>query len=138
LDAENEIRRSNARLYREGLTGLEDELVLPAERMGASSVFPHFPMQCAEKIALLRWSFEHGRDIGTHGLRNCADLPAFRAWRRECPNARKASESLILLPTYPRYPVSEVKRNIEVIRSFFGRRPKAAASRNRMIGVDAP
>ncbi len=136
LDAENEIRWSNARLYREGLAGLQDELVLPIERSGASSVFPYFPVQCPERTALLRWAFENGRDIGTHGLRNCADLTAFRPYYRECPNARKASCSLILLPTYPRYPVSEVKRNVEVIRSFFERRQRVALYNRSMVSAD--
>jgi perosamine synthetase len=122
LDSENEIRRSHAKRYRDGLAALADELVLPVERRDALSVFPYFPVHCGERIALLEWAFEKGRDIGTHGLRNCADLPAFQTYHRECPNARKASRSLILLPTYPRYPVAEVERNVTVIRSFFDRR----------------
>ncbi len=137
VDVENEIRRSKAQMYREGLDGLEDELVLLVERPGAWSVFPYFPVQCAERTALLRWAFKFGRDIGTHTLRNCADLPAFRPYHRECPNAQEASRSLILLPTYPRYPVSEVKQNIEVIRSFFGQRRRVGVTSKTMAGADA-
>ncbi|MFZ0426875.1 MAG: hypothetical protein WAO20_02075, partial [Acidobacteriota bacterium] len=59
-----------------------------------------------------------GRDIATHRLKNCADLALFRDFRRDCPNARRASESLVLLPTYPRYPVVEIERNIDAIRAF--------------------
>ena len=52
-------------------------------------------------------------------LRNCAALPMFSEFHRDCPNARAAARELVLLPTYSRYPASEVKRNIEIIREFF-------------------
>ncbi|RPI27234.1 MAG: DegT/DnrJ/EryC1/StrS aminotransferase family protein [Acidobacteria bacterium] len=119
VDDENEIRRSNAERYRAGLSGLEG-LILPADNPSASPAFPYFPVQCPNRDQLLRWAFERRRDWPTHGLRNCADLPAFRSFHRDCPNARQASESLILLPTYPRYPLAEIERNIKVIREFFG------------------
>jgi len=59
------------------------------------------------------------RDIAAQHLKNCADLPDFSEFYRDCPVARKTANEVILLPTYPRYPVSDVKRNIKAIRSYF-------------------
>ena len=117
LDGENEIRRSHAELYRAGLAGLEGVTLLRLEP-DCLPVFPYFPVLCRESRGLLHWAFRQGRDIATHSLKNCADLTLFRDFRRDCPNARRASESLILLPTYPRYPVAEIERNIDAIRAF--------------------
>jgi hypothetical protein len=35
-----------------------------------------------------------------------------------CPNARAAARELILLPTYPGYPATEIQKNIDVIQNF--------------------
>jgi dTDP-4-amino-4,6-dideoxygalactose transaminase len=59
-----------------------------------------------------------GRDFSRQHLRNCADLPYFREFYADCPNARAAARELILLPTYPRYPMNEVVKNAEVIADF--------------------
>jgi dTDP-4-amino-4,6-dideoxygalactose transaminase len=63
----------------------------------------------------------HGRDITESYHRNCADLPCFSTWYRDCPRARATSESLIYLPTYPRYTDREIEKTVGVIRRFFGR-----------------
>lgn len=120
LDEENEGRRANASRYRTGLDGLEG-LDLPPDRLDSSPVFPYFPVLSRTRAELLQWMLRKGRDVATHNLRNCADLPIFSPHCRDCPNARRASRSLILLPTYPRYPMSEIDRNIEVIRAFFSK-----------------
>ena len=60
------------------------------------------------------------RDVAAQHLKNCADLPAFSAFYRDCPVARKTANEVIVLPTYPRYPISEVQKNIEAIRAYFG------------------
>ncbi|MEJ2081509.1 MAG: DegT/DnrJ/EryC1/StrS family aminotransferase [Acidobacteriota bacterium] len=118
LEEENQIRRRNADLYLAGLCDLE-ELTLPAFRADSSPVFPYFPIRCRDRSELLQWLLRQRRDVATHSLKNCADLPAFQAFHCDCPNARCASRSLVLLPNYPRYPVSEIHRNIAAIRAFF-------------------
>ena len=54
-------------------------------------------------------------------LHNCADLRCFEDFHRDCPNARKAAQSVVLLPTYPRYSSRDVELNIASIRRYFGR-----------------
>ena len=108
-----------ARLYHEGLQGLPD-VIQPPFKDDGSHTYLYYPLQVPDRQALLRHMFAHGRDVAIQHLRNCADVPCFADHARDCPNARAVAESNILLPTYPRYSSTEVRRNIEAIRSFFG------------------
>jgi dTDP-4-amino-4,6-dideoxygalactose transaminase len=118
VDADTGSRIAHAAVYSRGLAGL-DGLIIPEWKEGWSNIYTYFPVQCRARDALLRHAMRHKRDFAAQHLRNCADLPEFRELHRDCPNARAASRELILLPTYPRYPASEVERNIEAIRDFF-------------------
>jgi integrase len=80
----------------------------------------YYPVRCERRDSLLLFAMVHGRDLAAQHLRNCADLPRFREFYRPCPNARAAAREPVLLPTYPRYPATEIQRNIQVIRKFFG------------------
>ncbi|MBU1137130.1 DegT/DnrJ/EryC1/StrS family aminotransferase, partial [Patescibacteria group bacterium] len=119
IDAASEIRNRKAALYRKGLSGIS-ELVLPPECAGDSTnIYPVFATQYQDRKKLLKWLMQHKRDVAAQHLKNCADLPSFSAFYRDCPVARKTANEVILLPTYPRYPDSEVKKNIAVIQAFF-------------------
>ena len=60
-------------------------------------------------------------DIAAQHLHNCADLECFKEFQRDCPRARATAASVVLLPTYPRYSLADVDRNVAVIRRYFGR-----------------
>ncbi|MCZ6736268.1 MAG: hypothetical protein O7C65_10825, partial [Planctomycetota bacterium] len=79
----------------------------------------YFPIQCSNRQRLLAWLMHQKRDVAAQHLRNCADLPGFSPFYRDCPQARKTADQVVLLPTYPRYPMSEVEKNIDAIRSYF-------------------
>jgi dTDP-4-amino-4,6-dideoxygalactose transaminase len=118
VDSETAVRIAHAALYRDRLASLE-RLILPCRHQGTSHTYTCFPIQCRERDALLRYAAARGRDFAAQHLRNCADLPEFAEFYRDCPNARAAARELILLPTYPRYPVPEIQRNIEIIQDFY-------------------
>jgi dTDP-4-amino-4,6-dideoxygalactose transaminase len=59
------------------------------------------------------------RDAQISHHRNCASLPCFSKCYRDCPNAERASRSVIYLPTYPSYREDQVRANIEAIRGYF-------------------
>jgi dTDP-4-amino-4,6-dideoxygalactose transaminase len=65
----------------------------------------------------------HGCDIGPQHLKNCADLPAFKDFYRDCPGARQTAEAVVLLPTYPSYPDGDIDHNIAVLREYMSSRP---------------
>jgi perosamine synthetase len=132
VDHDAMCRIEHAKQYHEGLDQL-DGIITPQRRDDLSNVYSYFPIQIPDRDSLLRYSQERRRDFAAQHLRNCADLPIFREFQRHCPNARAAARELALLPTYPRYPVSEVQKNIEVISEFARRRsdgrPEETASR---------
>ena len=107
-----------AERYCEGLSGL-DGLGLPPLRDDGSHIYTYFPIQCEPRHALLRRLMELGRDVGAQHLKNCADLPAFAEYARDCPIARATAARLILLPTYPRYGQVDVDRTIAAVRDHF-------------------
>lgn len=118
VERDNITRIKYARIYHEGLSDLS-ELILPPMRSDGSHIYTSFPVQYHERNSLVRWLMEHRRDVAVQHLKNCADLPAFKKYFRECPNASAAAREVILLPTYPRYSEREVRLNIRLIREFF-------------------
>jgi perosamine synthetase len=110
-------RIEHAAKYHDGLGGLEG-VITPQRGDDLSNIYTYFPIQASNRDSLLEYSQKRRRDFAAQHLRNCADLPMFAEFRRDCPNARRAACELVLLPTYPRYPASEVRKNIEVIREF--------------------
>lgn len=121
VERDTTVRIRYACMYEEGLRDIS-ELVLPPWREDGSHIYTYYPIQFDERKKLIRWMMKHHRDITRQHLKNCADLPSFEDFYRDCPNARQTAEATILLPTYPRYGEEEVQENIWVIRSFFGRR----------------
>lgn len=118
LNAKNRVDK--AILYHEGLKDVP-ELVLPPLKKDGSYIYPVFPIQYQDRKKLLKWLMLHKRDVAAQHLKNCADLPSFSDFYRDCPVARKTASEVIILPTYPRYPISEVHKNIKVIRAFFNK-----------------
>jgi perosamine synthetase len=110
-------RVSHAAQYHDGLAGLSG-IITPPRTDDRSNIYTHFPIQIKNRENLLHYARKRGRDFAAQHLRNCADLPGFREFYRDCPNARAAASELILLPAYPRYPATEVQLNIEVVREF--------------------
>jgi dTDP-4-amino-4,6-dideoxygalactose transaminase len=120
VDDHIRARIERARRYHEGL-GDVGELVLPPMRTDFSHTYSYFPIQAPDRKDLLRHAMRERRDMAGQHLHNCADLPCFEEFHRDCPRARATAASVVLLPTYPRYSLAEVDRNIAVIRRYFGR-----------------
>ncbi|HUC67947.1 MAG TPA: DegT/DnrJ/EryC1/StrS family aminotransferase [Stellaceae bacterium] len=120
VEADMAARIEAARRYHEGLRDIP-ELILPPLRADGSHIYWHFPIQFDDRHALVAYAMRHGRDIAESHHRNCADLPCFAEYARDCPNARAVARTLIYLPTYPGYGPAEVERTVRVIRSFFGK-----------------
>lgn len=120
VEAFNEARRRAARLYHDGLSDVS-ELILPPWRDDGSHIYTYYAVQAVEREELLRHMIRHGRDVAVQHLRNCAALDCFRDYARECPEAAATAAQCILLATYPRYSLSEVEKNVQVIRAFYGR-----------------
>jgi len=117
LQSDYEHRLACARLYNEGLKNLP-QLGLPPMLEDGSHVYNYYPIQHPERVKLRAFMMQNRRDAALQHIKNTADLPAFRQWYRDCPNCRKWAQETIMLPNYSKYRLSEVERNIEVIKAF--------------------
>jgi perosamine synthetase len=121
IDADTLVRIRHAGVYNKALSQIE-EIITPKWQDTSSNIYTYYPVQFGERDSLLGFAMCQKRDFAAQYLRNCADLKQFREFYRDCPNARAAARELILLPTYPAYPLSEIQRNIETIQRFFSMR----------------
>lgn len=120
MEADFQRRLVAAKRYYDGLEDIE-QLMMPPLRADGSHVYWYFPILAANRHDLVRHLMLKGRDITVSYHRNCADLPCFSRWQRDCPIARETAVAVIYLPTYPRYPLPEVDTTIRAIRDYFGR-----------------
>lgn len=118
IDQDSAVRIRYARLYHEGLSDLPG-VITPPFRADGSHVYNYFPIQHRDREAIVRWAMQHRRDMAVQHLKNCASLPGFAPEYRNCPDAELTAAQVILLPNYPAYGEDSVRRNIQVIRSFF-------------------
>ena len=118
VDEDNNNRIGFAKMYHEGLKDIT-ELLLPPLITDGSHIYTYFPVQYNNRKALIGWMIKNNCDIGPQHLKNTADLLAFKDYYRDCPNARKTANEVILLPTYPSYTEEQIRLNIEYIRSYF-------------------
>jgi dTDP-4-amino-4,6-dideoxygalactose transaminase len=118
LDPDREARVRSAHIYHAGLVGIPGLTVAPLCADG-SHVYTYFALQCDRAQDLVRHGMQSGRDFAMQHLKNCADLPCFSAYARDCPNARRSAKETVLLPTYPRYSEAEVRANVAAVRAFF-------------------
>ena len=102
VDSLSDRRRRTARIYDEGLRGVEG-LRLPPWREDGSHVYMQYPVQVEDRDEVVKQLALRGFDVPVQHLRNTADLDIFAPYVAECPNARAVAASTILLPTYPSY-----------------------------------
>ncbi len=119
IDTLSRERVERGLMYHAGLRDIPD-LVIPPARDDLSHTYTYFPIQYSKRDELLKYLMRHRRDVAAQHYKNNADLDDFKEFYRDCPNARAVAQQLIFLPSYPRYSLKEVERNIKVIRSYFG------------------
>ncbi len=112
-----EERITKAQMYHRGLADLPG-IVLPPLRTDGSHTYMYYAIQCEDRDGLGRFMTERLRDVQISHHRNCASLPCFSTYRRDCPNAQKAAERLIYLPAYPGYRDDQVMANVEAVRAY--------------------
>jgi perosamine synthetase len=120
IDADTKVRIEYARMYDDGLRDVS-ELMRPPMREDGSHIYLAYPVQAADRDRLLRYLIENGRDLAIQHIGNCADYACFAEYHRDCPNAREAARSVLLLPTYPSYGRRQVAATIDAIRAYYGR-----------------
>ncbi len=118
VDRFSNERRGYARIYRQGLEGI-DGLLYPPVLNDDGNIFLVFPIQPPDRTALVKFMMRHGSDVTASHYHNCAEVDAFSRWKRDCPNASAAAKRMMFLPCYPGYGEQRVRHNIDLIRNFF-------------------
>lgn len=120
VDLHSAARIEKGLLYHHSLNELK-ELTLAPARNDRSHIYTYFPIQYKKRDELIRFMMKNYRDIAAQNYANEADSNRFREFYRDCPNARRVSQELFFLPTYPRYPLSDVDKDIQTIYKYFGK-----------------
>ena len=107
-----------AEIYSDSLKNIAG-LVCPEFDGDRSNTFLYFPIQVADKYALQRYMIEHSCDVAIQHAPNCADLPTYRPFYRDCPLAREAYAGTLMLPTYRGFPLEMAKWYAKTIRDYF-------------------
>ena len=120
VDSDFSHRLKCARLYYAGLKDIP-ELILPPMKEDGSHVYNYYPIGFKDRKQLRMFLMNHYRDVALQHIKNTADLPSFREYYLDCPNSRIWADQTIMMPNYAKYRPDEVKKNIKVIRAFFGK-----------------
>lgn len=124
VDRDTAARIATAQVYHDALKDIPD-LILPPMRQDRGHMYWYFPLQYDGRNSdqgrhdLVAHVLRQGREISESYHRNCAALPCFAEYARDCPNAEKTAGALIYLPTYPRYGLDEARKTAQAIRSYF-------------------
>lgn len=117
FEAETRGRIARAKIYDAGFSDLP-RIVRPPLREDGSHIYFYYPILAEQRDRLGRFMTERLRDVQISHHRNCASLPCFADYYRDCPNAEKAAREVIYLPTYPGYRDDQVRANVETVRAF--------------------
>lgn len=116
---QNSDRRINfARMYHEGLKNIQGLVIAPLHD-DRRHIYTYYTIQAPDRDALVKYLMKHNCDVAISHHKNCADLQTFGEFYRDCPSARTTANSLIFLPTYPKYSGRHVKKNVELIKMYF-------------------
>lgn len=117
VDQNTAARIERARIYEEGLRDIQS-IARPPFRDDGSHIYLYYSIQHEERDALAQAMTRAGRDVQISHHRNCASLPCFAKYHRDCPNAERAANCVVYLPSYPAYGLDQVQANVDAIRSF--------------------
>ncbi len=121
VDELTRVRLERARIYHEGLAG-EPGILLPPWREDGSHIYLQYPVQLEDRWDYVRYMMKHGRDLAIQHMASAAELDIFAEFRSDCPVARDTAERVVLLPTYPNYPLEEARENVQVTRAYLRER----------------
>ncbi len=117
VDQYNDQRIERARIYHEHLFGV-DGLTLPPFNGDGSQIYTYYPIQVDHREDLLRYLMKCDIDVGSQHYHNLSLLEGFNKFTGDCPNTTSVVGKLVLLPTYPGYPISSVYKIAETITEY--------------------
>ena len=68
---------------------------------------------------LRKFLIKNNVDVGPQHYKNTSSLDSFKEFTLNCPVAEEVSDSILLLPTYPRYGEKNIYKVIDLIKEFY-------------------
>ena len=115
---DSETRLSFANLYYENLSKIK-YITLSHNNNLSRNIYTYFPIFIKDMENLRRFLIKNNVDIGPQHYKNTASLDSFKDFKSHCPVAQEVAESVLLLPTYPRYGKKNVKKIIDLINEYY-------------------
>ncbi|MBI2240884.1 MAG: DegT/DnrJ/EryC1/StrS family aminotransferase [Magnetospirillum gryphiswaldense] len=122
IDHQQEKRLAIVRVYAEGLRDIP-QISLPVSMPDAQDIFLAYPIQVPDRMACQEHLLRAGLDVVIQHIGNCADYPVFSAYRHDCPQARQVAAAVLLLPTYPGYPLDQAHETVRQLQAYFAPKP---------------
>jgi dTDP-4-amino-4,6-dideoxygalactose transaminase len=121
-------RIERAQVYHDAIEDVKG-IILPPAPSGLENIYSYFPIQVSSREAVVGALMRRNRDVAVQHLKNCAELKSFSEYHRHCANAENAARTTVLLPSYPRYNLREVRHNAVAVRAICdnitGQRPSS-------------
>ncbi len=118
VDDDIAARIERARYYHRALSDVA-EVARPPFADDGSHAFLEYAVEVPDRAGVLRHILRNGGDCRFTYYRNCAALDCFTLYKRDCPQAGAVEERILLLPTYPGYPMEESERLVALVRDHF-------------------
>ncbi len=118
LDAMNDHRRSLAKRYHAGLSGLP--LALPGERVGAQHVYHLYVVRTPERDALATFLKKRGIATGIHYPVPSHQQPAVKQFNPPAlPRTERIVGEILTLPISAGHTAAEIDQVASAVRKFF-------------------
>ncbi len=116
IDDLNGARIRNGRFLDANL-GNVPGLAAPTYPEGSAPIYMSFVVHHSNRDGLASALRDRGVDTTTGYMNDLSDHPLFDAFRRPCPNAKKAMAELLHIPVHPNLRPSELEHMVESVRS---------------------
>ena len=113
------ILENKKKIIRENLKDIKS-IALSQNNGAERNIYAYFPIYAQDMENLRNFLINNNIDVGPQHYKNTASLNSFEDYYLDCPVAEKVSNSVLLLPTYPRYTKDNINKVIMLIKEFYG------------------
>lgn len=111
-------RHKRAKIYSKHLSGLKN-ISFKKYLFNNRDCYLSFPILCENRDDLYKYLIKNNIDVSKYFYRDCNQIEIFKKFKGNCPNAKRVSENILVLPLYPGYPLSKIKLVCNKIREYY-------------------
>ena len=117
VHSDNETRIYFGSIYYENLKNIKT-IKLSHNNKLSRNIYTYFPIYIEDMENLRKFLIKNNVDVGPQHYKNTSSLDSFKEFTLNCPVAEEVSDSILLLPTYPRYGEKNIYKVIDLIKEF--------------------